>query len=60
MTRVQTLMTGLVLRESPRWHDSRLRLSDWDAHQVITVDLSGKSEVIVRVPSYHLDQPCRV
>ena len=44
-------MTGLVLGESPRWHDDRLWFSDWGAHEVIAVDLAGKSEVIVRVPT---------
>jgi sugar lactone lactonase YvrE len=47
----QTLMTGLVLGESPRWHDDRLWFSDWGAREVIAVDLEGKSEVIVRVPT---------
>ena len=51
---LQTLMTGLALGESPRWHDGRLWFSDWGAHEVIAVDLDGKSEVIVRVPSF----PC--
>jgi sugar lactone lactonase YvrE len=49
---LQTLMTGLVLGESPRWHDDRLWFSDWGAHEVIAVDLEGKSEVIARVPSF--------
>jgi sugar lactone lactonase YvrE len=49
---VQILMTGLVFPESPRWHDDRLWFSDWGAHKVIAVDLEGKSEVIVRVPSF--------
>ena len=49
---VQTLMTGLLLGESPRWHDSRLWFSDWGAQEVIAVDLEGRSEVIVRVPSF--------
>ena len=48
---LQALMTGLVLGESPRWHDDRLWFSDWGAQEVIAVDLAGKSEVIVRVPS---------
>ena len=52
MPRVQTLMTGLQLGESPRWHDDRLWFSDWGAHEVIAVDLAGKSEVILRVPSF--------
>jgi sugar lactone lactonase YvrE len=48
---LHTLMTGLVLVESPRWHDGRLWFCDWGAHEVIAVDLVGKSEVIVRVES---------
>jgi sugar lactone lactonase YvrE len=49
---VRTLVTGLVFPESPRWHDDRLWFSDWGAHEVIAVDLEGKSEVIVIVPSF--------
>ncbi len=48
---LQTLMTGLVLGESPRWHDDRLWFSDWGAQELVAVDLEGKSEVIVRVPT---------
>ena len=50
--KVQTLMTGLLLGESPRWHDGRLWFSDWGAQEVIAVDLEGRSEVIARVPSF--------
>jgi sugar lactone lactonase YvrE len=49
---VQILMTGLVFPESPRWHDDRLWFSDWGAHEVITVDPTGRSEVNLRVPSF--------
>jgi sugar lactone lactonase YvrE len=49
---LQILMTGLAFPESPRWHDDRLWFSDWGAHEVIAVDLDGKSEVIVRLPSF--------
>jgi sugar lactone lactonase YvrE len=48
---LQTLMTGLALGESPRWHDDRLWFSDWGAQEVVAVDLDGKSEVIVHVPT---------
>jgi sugar lactone lactonase YvrE len=48
---LQTLMTGLVLGESPRWHDDRLWFSDWGAQEVVAVDLASKGEVIVRVPT---------
>ena len=52
MPELQTLMTGIAFGESPRWHDERLWLSDWGAQEVIAVDLEGKSEVIVRMPSF--------
>jgi sugar lactone lactonase YvrE len=52
MPELQTLMTGLALGESPRWHEDRLWFSDWGAQEVIAVDLAGNSEVIVRVPSF--------
>ncbi len=48
---LQTLITGLALGESPRWHDDRLWFSDWGAQEIIALDLDGKSEVIVRVPT---------
>jgi len=51
---VRTLMTGLRFGESPRWHDGRFWVSDWVAHEVIAVDLEGKSEVVVRDPSVPL------
>jgi sugar lactone lactonase YvrE len=52
MPELQTLMTGIVFGESPRWHQDRLWFSDWGAQEVIAVDLAGNSEVIVRVPSF--------
>ena len=51
MPELQTLMAGLAMGESPRWHDGRLWLSDWGAQELIAVDLEGRSEVIARVPS---------
>ena len=45
-------MTGIAFGESPRWHDDLLWFSDWGAQEVIAVDLEGKSEVIVRIPSF--------
>jgi sugar lactone lactonase YvrE len=53
---LQTLMTGLVFGEQPRWHEERLWLSDWGTREVIAVDLEGDSEVILRAPSF----PCCV
>jgi sugar lactone lactonase YvrE len=52
MTGLHTLMTGLGLVESPRWHDDRLWFSNWFAREVIAVDVNGKSEVITQVPSF--------
>lgn len=51
MPEPRPLITGLVLGESPRWHDGRLWLSDWGAHEILAVDLSGASEVVAHVPS---------
>jgi sugar lactone lactonase YvrE len=51
MADAQTLLTGLVMGESPRWHDDRLWLSDMGAGEVIAVDPEGRSEVVARVPS---------
>lgn len=50
----RVLLSGLVFPESPRWHDGRLWVSDWGAHEVIAVDPKGKSEVVARVPSFPL------
>jgi sugar lactone lactonase YvrE len=51
MPELQTLMTGLVIGESPRWHDGRIWLSDMGAKEVVAVDLEGTSEVIAHVPA---------
>jgi len=52
MAELRTLMTGLGLVESPRWHDGRLWFSDWIAGEIIAVDPAGNSEVITGVPSF--------
>jgi sugar lactone lactonase YvrE len=44
-------LTGLGLGESPRWHGGRLWFSNWGFQEVVAVDLEGKSEMIVRVPT---------
>src|SRR5215470_4688192 len=44
---MQTLMTGLMFGESPRWHDHRLWFADWGTQDIVAVGLDGKSEVIV-------------
>ena len=50
MPELQTLMTGLLIGESPRWHEGRLWFCHWGAHEIIAVDLDGNSEVVTRDP----------
>ena len=54
MSDPNVLMEGVVFGESPRWHDGRLWFSDWGAQQLVAVDESGSSEVVVKVdfPSF--------
>jgi sugar lactone lactonase YvrE len=56
LPKLQILMTGIAFGEQPRWHEDRLWFSDWGRPEVIAVDLEGKSEVILRAPSF----PCCV
>jgi sugar lactone lactonase YvrE len=49
MTEFTTLLSDLVLVESPRWQDDHLVFSDWGAGEVIAVDLAGRHEVISRI-----------
>jgi sugar lactone lactonase YvrE len=49
---MKTLMTGIAMGESPRWHDGRLWFSDWKAGEVIALDLDGTHEVIATVDSF--------
>lgn len=51
MHELQTLLTGLAFGESPRWREDRLWFSNWGTQEVVAVDLEGKSEVMVRVPT---------
>jgi sugar lactone lactonase YvrE len=46
---MRTIKTGLVLGESPRWHDGRLWVSDWGAGEILAMDLDGRSEVVARI-----------
>src|SRR5512132_3159524 len=49
---LDVVMSGLAFPESPRWRDGRLWVSDWGAGEVIAVDLEGKTEMVVRHPSF--------
>jgi sugar lactone lactonase YvrE len=51
MPEPRTLMTGLVVGESPRWHDGRLWFANWGAQQIVAVDLQGNSEIIAYSPA---------
>ncbi len=53
---LRTLASNLVFGEQPRWHEGRLWVSDWGRREVIAVALDGKSEVVLRAPSF----PCCV
>jgi sugar lactone lactonase YvrE len=49
---MKTLMEGIGLGESPRWHDGRLWFSDWVAHQVIALSEDGSHEVMAKVDAF--------
>ena len=49
---VRTLLTGLGLGESPRWHEGRLWFCDWVAGEVLTLDASGASHVALQIQSF--------
>jgi sugar lactone lactonase YvrE len=51
---LDVLASGFVFGEQPRWHDDRLWFSDWGTQEVIALDLDGKSEVVLRGPSFPL------
>jgi len=46
---VRTLMSGLVVGESARWHAGRLWFSNWGAQEIIALSSDGTSEVMARV-----------
>jgi sugar lactone lactonase YvrE len=47
MPELRTLVTGLGIGESARWHDGRLWFCHWGAQEVVAVDLDGNREVVV-------------
>jgi sugar lactone lactonase YvrE len=46
---MQTLLTGGLFFESPRWHDGRWWFSDFFRRHVVAVDQDGAVEEVVRV-----------
>lgn len=52
MTQTPTvLMTGIMLGESPRWHDGKLWFADWVAEKLYTLDEQGESKVVAHIAS---------
>ena len=51
MIEPKVLLDGLVIGESPRWHDDRLWFAHWGTSQIVAVDLDGTSEVVGEGPS---------
>lgn len=51
MTAITTLLDGLTFPEAPRWHADRLWFSDFYAHEVVAVDMSGRRETMATVPN---------
>ncbi|MEQ3553144.1 SMP-30/gluconolactonase/LRE family protein [Pseudonocardia nematodicida] len=46
----RTLLDGLTMVESARWHDGRLWFAHWGAGEVVAVDLDGNAEVVAPGP----------
>ena len=46
----QPLLSGLVIGESPRWHEGRLWFAHWGTGEIVAVDLEGSSEVVAQGP----------
>jgi sugar lactone lactonase YvrE len=46
----RTLLSGLAMVESARWHDGRLWFAHWGVGEVIAVDMDGTAEVMAEGP----------
>ena len=44
------LVDGLVVGESPRWHEGRLWFSNWGAQEIVALDVKGETELVARGP----------
>jgi sugar lactone lactonase YvrE len=47
MSEPRVVKDGLVMGESPRWHDGRLWVCDWGAREILAVTPDGPAEVVV-------------
>jgi len=52
MAEFKVLLDALMFTEGPRWHDGKLFFSDMHAHKVMSVDLEGKAQTVVEVPTW--------
>jgi sugar lactone lactonase YvrE len=48
---LKTLQSGILLGESPRWHDGRIWFADWVAETLYAVSEAGHSDVVAKVAS---------
>src|SRR5579859_2207302 len=48
---MQTVLNGLVVGESPRWHNDRLWLANWGAAELITFDPQTNTDERTKVPA---------
>ena len=46
----KALLSGLVIGESPRWHEGRLWFANWGAEEIVAVDRDGNAEVVAKGP----------
>lgn len=51
LSRTTQLMDGILLGESPRWHDGKLWFADWVGEKLYTVDDAGHHEVEAEIAS---------
>jgi sugar lactone lactonase YvrE len=52
MTTTRTLLDGIILGESPRWHDDLVWFCDWGAHEIRVAGLDGSSQVMNHVSAF--------
>jgi hypothetical protein len=50
MLQARVLLSGLVIGESPRWHDHRLWFANWGTGEIVAVDPEGRTEIVGEGP----------
>ena len=48
MVAARPLLSGLVIGESPRWHEGRLWFAHWGTGEIVAVDPEGRSEIVAQ------------